>query len=49
MIEHQCKFNKMIECDCRSCAGCGWHPDICARRLEAIRAKYRNGLVCTDT
>lgn len=49
MIEHQCKYNKMINCDPRYCAGCGWHPEVCARRLEAIRAKFRDWFIYKNT
>lgn len=49
MIESQCKYNKMIDCSSRTCAGCGWHPEVCARRLKAIRDKFRDRFVYTNT
>lgn len=49
MIGNQCKYNKMIDCDFRGCSDCGWHPVVCARRLERIRAKYQERLVYPNT
>lgn len=38
-----CKFNKMIDCDTKTCKNCGWCPEVKEKRInEWLKNRAKN-------
>lgn len=33
-VNGRCRFNKMVDCDSRTCNYCGWNPEVAEIRLR---------------